>query len=396
VNAGFQWNIFTRALDLSQAEVLEHVKDLIHTAVKKWGFSYLKLDFLYAAALKGKYADRTKTRAQILHNSLITIREAAGEDAILVGCGVPLGPSIGVFDAMRIGADVAPYWDPQLFSIRRGFHQETGLPSVRNALNNVLSRSVFHNRWWINDPDCLIIRPDSSLTLAEVQTQATVIALSGGILMLSDDLPRIPEERLRMIDQLLPPIGRRPRVLDWFDSSPPKMLRLDLNNRFKHWHLVSIINWSDEDLSCKLHLSAIDLPQGDYFSREFWSGKVDLVSGGYISINGIPPHGVCLLALTPITASMGQKGMKLPCYLGSDLHISQGLEVAEWDLFSDHKLLLRFDRPEKTTGAFDLFLPSEPKDITTEVGDIHWEKIGQDIYRFQGDLYPDKEIIISW
>ena len=35
------------------------------------------------------------------------------------------------------------------------------MPSVRNALQNVLCRLPLHQRWWINDPDCLLLRPET-------------------------------------------------------------------------------------------------------------------------------------------------------------------------------------------------------------------------------------------
>ena len=55
VNAGFLWNTFTRALDLTHPGAREYVRGVIHSAAKEWGFSYLKLDFLYAASSPWKF-----------------------------------------------------------------------------------------------------------------------------------------------------------------------------------------------------------------------------------------------------------------------------------------------------------------------------------------------------
>ena len=38
-------------LDTTHPEVREHIKDTLDTATNVWGFSYLKLDFLYSAVL---------------------------------------------------------------------------------------------------------------------------------------------------------------------------------------------------------------------------------------------------------------------------------------------------------------------------------------------------------
>ena len=42
------------------------------------------------------------------------MREAAGEDVTLLGCGCPLGAAVGHVDAMRASADAGPSWLPAL------------------------------------------------------------------------------------------------------------------------------------------------------------------------------------------------------------------------------------------------------------------------------------------
>jgi len=65
-SAGFVWNTFCYGLDITIPEALDYACSVIRTAVYDWGFKYLKLDFLYAAALEGKYQDPTRSRAQVL------------------------------------------------------------------------------------------------------------------------------------------------------------------------------------------------------------------------------------------------------------------------------------------------------------------------------------------
>ena len=99
------------ALDTTHPEVLDWLRELARTVVHQWGYRILKLDFLYAAALPGVRYDRGATRAEALRRGLEAIRDGAGADAFLLGCGCPLGPAIGIVDGMRIGADVAPFWN---------------------------------------------------------------------------------------------------------------------------------------------------------------------------------------------------------------------------------------------------------------------------------------------
>jgi hypothetical protein len=47
------------------------------------------------------------------------------------------------------------------------------LPAARNAVRNTLTRSPLHTKWFLNDPDCLLLRPTTKLTPAELQVCAT-------------------------------------------------------------------------------------------------------------------------------------------------------------------------------------------------------------------------------
>jgi len=387
VNAGFVWNNFNTALDLTHPEALNYAKEVVHTATHDWGYQFLKLDFLYAAAIEGCYRDRSKTRAQVLRMGLDGLREAAGPDIHLLGCSVPLGPSIGIFDSMRIGADVDPSWRPSYFGIQFLFRNEYPMPSTRNAIQNTLTRAPLHQRWWINDPDCLLVRTDSDLTLAEVQSLATAIALTGGPLLLSDDLSKLSIERLRIAETLIPLIGQRSRVLDWFDTSSPQLLRLDLENATGKWYILAIFNWFDEERDMKVPLEKFALPDGKYFAREFWNDVSTKISEKFLTVNQIPAHGVQLLALRPARAEQA-------CYLGSDLHISQGLEVAQWSAVLPN-ISLRLERPGKAQGHIELYLPRPPTKVTINQAEIDWQEQEKDIYRLQVQFQQTAELVIS-
>ncbi len=179
-NAGFVWYNLNKGPDPTHPEALAFIRKVIYTAVHAWGFRFLKLDFLFAAAISGRFRDRTKTRAQVLRMGLETLREAAGPDVHLLGCGVPLGSSIGIFNSMRIGADVAADWPPSELGIESFFRGEFNMPSTRNAIQNALTPGFYARALVDQYPDCLMLRPDSNLTLAEVQSLASVIALTGG------------------------------------------------------------------------------------------------------------------------------------------------------------------------------------------------------------------------
>ena len=404
VNAGFIWDTFTTGLDLTQPAAVEYAREVVRVAAREWGYPYLKLDFLYAAALPGRYHDLTQTRAQVLRKGLESLREAVGDQTYILGCGCPLGPALGLVDAMRIGSDVDVRWKPQYKGISFYFQAEPDMPSARNAIQNSLTRAPLHRRWWVNDPDCLLLRPDTELTIDEVRTLATVISLTGGSVLLSDDLTRLPPDRLRVAEVLLPLIGKAPYLLDWFDSSTPSRLQLDLEGAVGKWHLVGLFNWNDgaRDLMFRLNEFYLD-PSEHYQVRSFWDGKTFMIPRSNPGkeekiLENVPGHGVVLLALRKHIP-------RVPAYLGSDMHISQGLEVSSWEWLADpkaaqgrnvgRKLSLRLARPGPACGKISLYLPGEPIQAIANGFPLTWDQCNPQIYSFGVEFHRSVEIEIS-
>jgi alpha-galactosidase len=280
---------------------------------------------------------------------------------------------------MRIGADVDPRWAPSFNGIQFFFKNEPDLPSTRNAIQNSLTRAPLHLRWWMNDPDCLLLGPDTELTLDEIQSLASVIALTGGALFLSDDLPSLPPERLRIAKVLMPLIGRAPRVLDWFDQPTPRRLRLDLRNNTGVWHLLAYFNWEEQPIDLTFSLDEFDLdPNHKYYASEFWTERLSLIDREVISYKQVPSHGVALVAVRPQVPGSFQ-------YLGSNMHISQGLEVAVW-VPTVNTLSFQLERPGQAQGHLTLRLPGPPQQATLEGQPIDWKEAFPDCYRFPVDL----------
>jgi alpha-galactosidase len=350
VNCGYVWGALTTALDLTVPEALDYACRVVKTASAEWGYPYLKLDFLYAAVVDCQYRDRTLTRAQVLRRGMEALREAVGPDVTLLGCGAPFGSMLGLVEAMRIGADVSGDWQPTFNGINAFIKNDPAMPCARNSIRNIITRANMHGYWWINDPDCLLIRPDTHLSLAEVQSLASAIALTGGSLLVSDDLPGLPKDRLKIAECLLPIMGDRAWVVDWFDSEIPSKLRLDQLNESGEWHILTKFNWQDKSNDLTLSAEEYLLPEGDYWVSEFWSGKTILVnSEDRLWLEGVKAHGCAVTAWRRVFPGEA-------VYLGGDLHISQGVEVAEWKAsYKEIKFTLRL--PRKAQGRINLWVP---------------------------------------
>jgi alpha-galactosidase len=135
VSAGFNWGEQLYALDTTHPDVTLWLVALMKQ-VRAWGFDYLKLDFLYGGALKGKrFKDMPREAAY--RESLRVMREAMGADAFLLTCGTPILPALGLCDAMRIGPDVSYFWE----AYRDAYllYNPT-IPGTKNAIRTVLHR----------------------------------------------------------------------------------------------------------------------------------------------------------------------------------------------------------------------------------------------------------------
>ncbi len=316
--AMINWQQNCYAMDLTRPDAIEWLDRVFTTVSRDWGYDYVKVDFLYAGAVDGLRHDANVTRAQAYRRGMETIRGAMG-DKFVLGCGNPIAPSIGLVHGSRIGPDVAPFWYPAE-PPREAGRSDLSTVSTINGIRNIVGRYWMHGRLWLNDPDCLLARDcETALTLDEVRTLTTVIGMSGGMMMDSDNLLRLSEERRQLISVLLPPVGRSAAPLDLFDSPFPDIARLFELDCGTH-RLLAVFNWDDSSAEV-----AAPLPPEAVHVFEMWSEQyLGLLSGG--TTLSLPAHGCALLALRPDSGR--------PQLLGSSFHFAQGaVEVAgeEWD-----------------------------------------------------------------
>ena len=193
---------FMYGLDTTRPEVADHL-EAVAAAVVEAGFPYLKLDFTFSPSVDGGYADPSCTPAERVRAGFAAIRRGAGDDAFLLGCGVPLSNVVGLVDASRIGPDVAPVWslDPadEMVPGYLGIQ-----PATAHAFTNTLTRSFMHRRLWLNDPDCLMLRTeDTGLSAAAARTWARAVGVSGGMALVSDDLSLLGPDARSLLDDVV-------------------------------------------------------------------------------------------------------------------------------------------------------------------------------------------------
>ena len=140
-------------LDPSHPEVLKLIKRDIET-LKNWGYKLIKHDFTSYDIFgfwgfemtedifrdKIEFYDKTKTTAQIIKNLYLTIREAAGDDVLVMGCNTVSHLSAGIFDIQRTGDDTS------------GLDFER---TKKYGINTLAFRMCQHNAFYAVDADCV-------------------------------------------------------------------------------------------------------------------------------------------------------------------------------------------------------------------------------------------------
>jgi alpha-galactosidase len=306
-------------LDVTHPAAADHLAT-VFSGLRADGFTYFKIDFLYAGAYEGRRHDGTVTGTEALRLGLRRIVDAvnppsSSEKAFIVACGAPLLPIVGLVHGARIGGDVGA---PQMQD-GKAAPPHVGFPLVLSMARNTAARVFFDRTLFTNDPDVVMVA-SPQLSLDEARVMVTVAALSGGIFMLSDDLDTLPAERLALVrnPNLLALVGgpaAEPRNLfaapereardHWFafpQELPPVWVRPEPGGRA----VVAVFNWSDEPRPYVLRFVEVTGEPGSYRLLDLWSARRGGRSLGTRTRSvrlALPPHSVRLLRMEPAAAA---------------------------------------------------------------------------------------------
>ncbi|MCX5747662.1 MAG: alpha-galactosidase [Proteobacteria bacterium] len=161
------------------------------------GFTFFKLDFLYAGALAGQHAHEA-TGVEALRAGLALIRQAAGPGAIINACGAPTLPVVGLADSLRVGPDTA------FAAVDINFNM------VGVAARSLAARL---HLWPVVWPDADQTQLRAPLTLDQARVSAAVAALAGAPYALGDDLATLDPARFDL--------GLDPAIVDLAGAPGP-------------------------------------------------------------------------------------------------------------------------------------------------------------------------------
>ena len=276
------------ALDGAHPGARQWLFDLARRVVREWGYDSITLDGLRWAALAGSHYGGLTT-AEACRLGLGALRDGAGSEAFLRGGDAPLQHSVGFVNGMRIGPDADPGWG-----------------GIKTQARAAALRSFYHRGVWLNDPDTL--RVGLPLSLAEAQLWTSIVAVSGNITMLSDELITLEPERLALLARALPvaaspgrPIGTTADV--WITEGAPR------------WWTVLLANWEDEAAQKSVTLAALGLTGARFNAYDVW-GAAPLADLSETLTAKLDPHSCVAVAVRPSAAR--------PQVIGSTRHVVQG------------------------------------------------------------------------
>jgi hypothetical protein len=220
------WGGDVYVLDTTTADVQGWLQKLFRKIVHDWHYDYVKVDFLHYAAVGRPYQE-AGTSGQACRAGLKTIRDGVGSKNFILGCGAPLGLAVGLVDGMRIGQDVEATW--------------TGVQPCAAANAH---RVFYHNNAWFNDPDCLVVR--EPLTIDQGRAWASLIALSGQMNLLSDNLPALPPDRVDLLRRTIPAYEEAAVPVDLFEPALDTGMTIRNAEGAEH-HLARVVSFKAGD-----------------------------------------------------------------------------------------------------------------------------------------------------
>ena len=167
--------------DIYNEEVREYLRHVFDVVLNEWGYDMVKLDFLYSQCIKPRHG---KSRGEIMCDAMEFLRECVG-DKLFLGCGVPIGPALGICDACRISCDVDLTYKGKFYS---RIQVSNEMLNARSAINNSIFRRHLDGRAWMNDPDVFFLRKDNlKFTDEQKYLLGKINNLCGNVLFVSDN-----------------------------------------------------------------------------------------------------------------------------------------------------------------------------------------------------------------
>ncbi len=288
-----------------------YLKKLFAMLCPEWGYEYVKIDgqggMQHVYGMWQKQLQNPQMPGDIAYRyGLAAIKDVMGPRRFLLNCGGGWA-SPGFCEGIRTGGDVGANWSGMQ-------------PAILCTMSHLYKNNIV---WW-TDPDVVCVRPP--LTLEQARVWATLLGITGQLLMSSDKMYDLPEERVELLRRIYPvadirpmdlyPIKGKARIFDLRISKPG----------VGDWDVVALFNWNaTQSERISLSCAVLGLPPGRYIYYDVWAKKLVAV--------GDAPVQLLLAPMSCRVLAVRRQG-ETPQLVGVSRHLTQGADdllEARWD-----------------------------------------------------------------
>ncbi len=348
-------------LDPSHPDTEKYIRK-VFSEYRKMGIRYFMIDFLNSGRARDDVVPHQSSYVkpwEAYRKCMEAIRETTGPDThLLTAVGSTLA-HIGTVSASRIGLD---YGEGRLLMPRfpsypanyiiNGSYGSSGSPN-RNAINNLACWFFAHRTFFMCDSNMLSV--DKPIPRNEAEISATLFGISGGPMMMGDDIDMICEERLALIKKCLPRGKSAPFPATLFsnvDSNDhSQIFVVTVEKPWGKWRVVAVFNLNDKFKTFELDAEKLQMDaEKRYRMFDFWRESYCGIFENRTRME-IPANSAAVYRFEEVKEH--------PWILSTDMHIRQGeaelLDVG-WD---EENLALKVTatRPAGETGNVYIVTP---------------------------------------
>jgi hypothetical protein len=230
---------------------------------------------------------------------------------------------------------------------------------------------------------------DTTLTDDEIKSNLTLIGLSGGLMIDSDDLTRLSVERQSWVSLLTPVLSSGGRPLDLLEKEMAELYDLPVKTPWGEWHDVAVFNWDGRPASRLLKFERLGYPEGAKLSIfDFWSGRHWTTQDSELVLDNVASHGCRLLRIC-LTDDR-------PMLVGDTLHITQGGEIESWQVEGKTLEIKTIGLERNAQGALWVKLPGKLTSAKAGPDALSPTQENDGVYKLELKFQGKSEIKIQW
>lgn len=306
-------------IDPTGEEGETYLRELFAQLCKEWGYDYVKIDAQggmveFYNRHRPRLADPGQDGVHAYRSGLEVMRGQLGGNRFLLNCGAGWS-SCGLCEGIRIGGDVEPTWK-----------------GMQPAITSTLQWLYLNTIAFYTDPDVVCVR--ESLPYEHAQLWATLLAVTGQLLMASDRMYALPEERVELLRRIFPVADIHPMELYPLDTrQKPGIFDVKIRRpQVGTWDVVALFNWDDEaTVAYELSPWRLGLPEGKWLCLDAWSGQPIDLGDGSLTVE-VPPTFCKVISYWPVG--------DVPQFIGTNRHLLQGATDVEWVKWDERRLRL--------------------------------------------------------